>query len=32
MKYREIKPKGFLTDFIHSFWEYETCETKYEHT
>lgn len=32
MKYREIKPNGFLTNFVHSFWEYETCETEVEHT
>lgn len=32
MKYREIKPSGFLTNFIHSFWEYETCEAEVEHT
>jgi len=32
MKYREIKPNGFLTNFLHSFWEYETDETDYEHT
>lgn len=32
MKYREIKPSGFLTNFIHSFWEYETCEAEIEHT
>ena len=32
MKYREIKPNGFLTNFIQSFWEYETFETEFEHT
>ena len=32
MKYREIKPNGFLKHFIHSFWEYETSETDFEHT
>ncbi|MGV7107542.1 DUF6597 domain-containing transcriptional factor [Flavobacterium sp. U410] len=32
MKYREIAPKGFLTNFIQSFWEYETFETDFEHT
>ncbi|MGX5820105.1 helix-turn-helix domain-containing protein [Chitinophaga lutea] len=32
MQYREIKPSGFLTNFMHSFWEYETGETAFEHT
>ena len=32
MKYREIKPIGFLTNFIQSFWEYETFSTDFEHT
>lgn len=32
MKYREIKPNGFLKNFIHSFWEYGTSETEFEHT
>ena len=32
MKYREIKPSGFLTNFLHSFWEYETEGADYEHT
>ena len=32
MKYREIKPNGFLTNFIQSFWEYETFEDEFEHT
>ena len=32
MKYREIKPIGFLTNFIQSFWEYETFSTEFEHT
>ena len=32
MKYREIKPSGFLTNFLHSFWEYETGEVDFEHT
>lgn len=32
MKYREIKPIGFLTNFIQSFWEYETFDTEFEHT
>jgi len=30
MKYREIKPIGFLTNFIQSFWEYETFSTEFE--
>lgn len=32
MKYREIKPNGYLINFIHCFWEYETSETDFEHT
>ncbi|MDR2205459.1 MAG: AraC family transcriptional regulator [Flavobacteriaceae bacterium] len=32
MQYKEIKPNGFLTNFIHSFWEYETFETEFQHT
>lgn len=32
MKYREIKPNGFLINFIESYWEYETSETDIEHT
>lgn len=32
MKYREIKPRGFLTNFIHSFWEYESSGNAFEHT
>ena len=32
MKYREIKPNGFLTNFIQCFWEYDAAETDFEHT
>ncbi|GAA0876052.1 hypothetical protein GCM10009118_24620 [Wandonia haliotis] len=32
MKYNEIKPNGFLTNFIDSFWEYETYSIGFEHT
>lgn len=32
MNYSEIKPNGFLTNFIHSFWQYKTGETEFEHT
>ncbi|WP_207513807.1 helix-turn-helix domain-containing protein [Longitalea luteola] len=32
MRYREIAAKGFLTNFIQSFWEYETFDTEVEHT
>ncbi|MCL1672597.1 helix-turn-helix domain-containing protein [Elizabethkingia ursingii] len=32
MKYKEIIPDGFLTSFIHSFWEYETGGADFEHT
>jgi AraC-like DNA-binding protein len=32
MKYREIKPSGFLANFIECFWEYENSETDIEHT
>lgn len=32
MKYREIKSSGFLTNFIHSFWEYETTDTEFRRT
>jgi AraC-like DNA-binding protein len=32
MKYREIKPFGFLSNFVQCFWEYENTETEIEHT
>lgn len=32
MKYSEIKPSGFLSDFVESFWEYETFEMERVHT
>ncbi|SHE63733.1 helix-turn-helix domain-containing protein [Pedobacter caeni] len=32
MKYREIVPTGYLTNFIQSFWEYETSDKDFEHT
>lgn len=32
MRYREIKPVGFLTHFVQCFWEYENTETDIEHT
>jgi AraC-like DNA-binding protein len=32
MKYREIKPHGFLTNFVQCFWEYENSDKKTEHT
>jgi AraC-like DNA-binding protein len=32
MKYREIKPTGFLGNFVQCFWEYENTETSTEHT
>ncbi len=32
MKYKEIKPDGFLKNFIHTFWAYETSEADMEHT
>lgn len=32
MKYNEVKPSGFLTNFIESLWEYETFETDCVHT
>lgn len=32
MKYREIKPIGFLSNFVQCFWEYESTEIEIEHT
>ena len=32
MKYREIKPDGFLNHFVQCFWEYENEEIQYDHT
>lgn len=32
MKYREIKPDGFLNNFIQCFWEYETIDYEQNHT
>lgn len=32
MKYRELEVEGFLKNFIHSFWEYETGDEAVEHT
>ncbi len=32
MKYREIKPIGFIDNFVQCFWEYENTRTEIEHT
>lgn len=32
MKYREIKPNGFLSHFVQCFWYYETTNTALQHT
>lgn len=32
MKYREIKPNGFLSNFVQCFWEYENSDRETEHT
>ena len=32
MKYREIKPNGFLNNFVECFWYYETTNTALQHT
>ena len=32
LTYNEVKPIGFLTNFIESLWEYEALETDYVHT
>lgn len=32
MKYKEIKPNGFLSNFVQCFWEYDNTETEIEHT
>uniref|UniRef100_UPI003216CE18 DUF6597 domain-containing transcriptional factor n=1 Tax=uncultured Draconibacterium sp. TaxID=1573823 RepID=UPI003216CE18 len=32
MKYREIKPNGFLNHFVQCFWEYETSDAEQNHT
>src|SRR5688500_16365287 len=32
MKYREIKPNGFLSNFVQCFWEYENTKGAIEHT
>ncbi|MCU0354890.1 MAG: AraC family transcriptional regulator [Cytophagales bacterium] len=32
MKYRQIKPNGFLSNFVQCFWEYENADTATEHT
>lgn len=32
MKYREIEPNGFLSNFVQCFWYYETTDTEVEHT
>ncbi|WP_257669752.1 helix-turn-helix domain-containing protein [Parapedobacter tibetensis] len=32
MKYREIKPNGFLNNFVQCFWYYETTDTEVQHT
>ena len=32
MKYREIKPNGFLNNFVQCFWYYETTNTALQHT
>jgi AraC-like DNA-binding protein len=31
VKYREIKPDGFLNHFVQCFWEYENEEIQYDH-
>jgi AraC-like DNA-binding protein len=32
MKYREIKPNGFLKNFVQCFWYYETTDKDIQHT
>ena len=32
MSYKEIKPTGILSNFVQSFWYYETSETAVNHT
>ncbi len=32
MKYREIKPTGFLGNFVQCFWEYENADNEIEYT
>jgi AraC-like DNA-binding protein len=32
MKYREIKPQGFLCNFVQCFWEYGNSDKETEHT
>ncbi|MCU0391201.1 MAG: AraC family transcriptional regulator, partial [Thermoflexibacter sp.] len=32
MNYKEIKPNGFLSNFVQSFWYYETVSTEVQHT
>ncbi|WPO77185.1 DUF6597 domain-containing transcriptional factor [Flavobacterium sp. KACC 22761] len=32
MNYKEIKPAGFLTNFVQCFWYYETTDLEVEHT
>lgn len=32
MKYQEIKPEGFLSNFIKCFWEYQNTENDIAHT
>lgn len=32
MKYREIEPNGFLSNFVQCFWYYETTDTEVKHT
>lgn len=32
MNYREIRPFGFLNNFVQSFWYYETFDTEIQHT
>ena len=32
MNYKEIKPNGFLNNFVQSFWYYQTTDTEVHHT
>lgn len=32
MSYREIKPSGFLANFVQSFWYYQTVDAEVQHT
>src|SRR5688500_12160832 len=32
MKYRELKPNGFIDNFVQCFWEYENADSETSHT